>query len=285
MSALKYGLTLAILLLTVAPVAAQTPCPEQAGSAFQVLFDDARALNVTGYRVWIDGVQVGPDLLPSALVGGTVTVPTTPAGGTHVLEASAFGPGGEARSAPCTFTISTAPPPPPPPQGTTAGSTTIGSQTDTNASGFLNGSRIVLTGSLAVTSMAVHVGSVDALAANRLYALAIYTDVAGQPGMLVLASAAGTLVANAWNTVPLVVSLPAGVYWLMFATNGTTPDVNNLHYTVGTLGASAWSTAVPFGSWPAAFPGDMISDAVYSLYATADAPLVRLTPVNLRITK
>jgi hypothetical protein len=241
-----------------------------------------------GYRLYLDGIRVGLDLPPSALVNGVITVSVpAPALGAHSLVAASFTATQEYRSAPYLFTVETTPPPPPPPpQGTTAGSTTIGSATDTNASGYLNGSRIVTTAPLAVTSMSAHVGSVDALAANRLYGLAIYADAAGRPGTLVAASTAGTLVAESWNTRPLIVSLPAGAYWLMFATNGTNADVNNMHYTSGTLGQSAWSTPLPFGSWPATYPTDTVSNTIYSLYVAADAaPLVRLTPTNVKVVK
>jgi hypothetical protein len=281
-----------LLLLVPSLALAQTPCASpcvvEAGTVVSVQFDDTTGFAYQGYRLYLNDVRVGADLPPSALVGGTVRV-VLPAqvAGTYSLVAASFTSTTEYRSAPYLFTVETSPPPPPPPpQGTTAGGTTIGPETDTNASGFLNGSRVILTGALAITSMSVHVGAVDALASNRLYGLAIYTDVSGQPGTLVASSTAGTLIANSWNTRPLVVVLPAGAYWLMYATNGLTAEVNNAHCGPGVLGQSAWSTPVPFGSWPTAYGVDTISNSVYSLYVAADAaPLIRLTPTNVKIVK
>ncbi len=76
------------------------------------------------------------------------------------------------------------------------------------------------------------------------------------PGSRVAASATGTLVANAWNTLTITAPLLAGTnYWLMFNTNGRTGSVNNMRYNTGAAGQGAYSTgAVPFGTWPATFP-------------------------------
>jgi hypothetical protein len=117
--------------------------------------------------------------------------------------------------------------------------------------------------------MSVYVGNVDALAANRRYQLAIYTNnAAGRPRTLVATSATGTLVANAWNTLAVSASLQANTnYWLMFNTNGRSSSVNNMRYNNGTVGQGASSLRVPFGSWPTLFPSATLDNLVFSLFA------------------
>ena len=115
--------------------------------------------------------------------------------------------------------------------------------------------------------MSVFVGSVGA-APNNSYQVGIYTDAAGAPGTLVARSATGTLVANSLNTIPVAASLAANTpYWLMYNTNGSNVNLNNLKYANGGLGG--WSRgSVAFGTWPASF-GSFASAAVtYSMYAT-----------------
>src|SRR4029077_2061905 len=103
----------------------------------------------------------------------------------------------------------------------TLGLKTIGSLVDSADSNFLNGSKVRTSAAGRIVSMSVYVGNVDALAANRRYQLAIYTNNGGRPGALVATSATGTLVANAWNTLGVSASLQASTnYWLMFNTNG-----------------------------------------------------------------
>ncbi len=169
----------------------------------------------------------------------------------------------------------------------TLGSTTIGTGLDSSDSNFLNGSKVTTTAPGHVSSMSVYVGTVDSLAANRLYQLAIYTDSAGRPGALVAASASGTLVANAWNTLPVSASLLGSAnYWLMFNTNGRTGTVNNMRYNTGAAGQGAYSTSgVTFGTWPATFPAATTSNLVFSLFATlgtdTTAPtVISVTPLN-----
>ena len=118
--------------------------------------------------------------------------------------------------------------------------------------------------------MSVYVGAIDSVVANRQYQLAIYRDNAGRPGTLVAASATGTLLPNAWNTLPINATLLAGTkYWLMFNTNGRTGAVNNMRHDTGAAGQGAYSTAsVPFGTWPAAFPAATTTNFVFSLFAT-----------------
>jgi len=152
----------------------------------------------------------------------------------------------------------------------TLGSTAVGASIDTGDSHFMNGSKVTTTAAGHLSSMSVYVGAIDSMAANRQYQLAIYTDNAGRPGTLVAASAAGTLAANAWNTLPVSASVQGSTsYWLMFNTNGRTGAVNNMRYNSGAAGQGGYSTgSVPYGTWPAAFPAATLSNFVYSLFAT-----------------
>jgi hypothetical protein len=154
--------------------------------------------------------------------------------------------------------------------GATVGLTTIGSFLDSSDSSYLNGSKVTTTDGGQISSMSVYVGAIDSIVANRQYQLAVYTDNAGRPGTLIAASASGTLVANAWNTLPVSAALTGSTnYWLMFNTNGRTGTVNNMRYNSGAAGQGAYSTgSVTFGTWPATFPAATITNLKFSLFAT-----------------
>ncbi len=146
----------------------------------------------------------------------------------------------------------------------------------------MNGSRFV-TGAAggAVSSMSVFVGNVGA-APNNQFQLAIYSDVGGSPGVLLAQSATGSLVGNAWNTLPVSATLSANTaYWLVYNTNGSNPNLNNMKYASG--GQGGWSNgAVTFGSWPASFGSAAAASITFSIFATYDTgpvpdPSVALT--------
>jgi hypothetical protein len=150
------------------------------------------------------------------------------------------------------------------------GLTAVGSILDTRDSNYLNGSRVLTSSGGQIASMSVHVGGVDAGSRYRKYQMAVYTDSGGRPGTLVAKTGTGRLVANAWNTLTISVSLQSNTpYWLMFNTNGRDAAVNNMRYNKGSVGQGAYSSSpVTFGTWPSNFPATTITDAVYSLYAT-----------------
>lgn len=64
-------------------------------------------VGTTGYRVYVDNVQVGPDVPVSALVNGEIRmpVPGIATGGAHTLEAAAFNANGERRSTPLSLFV------------------------------------------------------------------------------------------------------------------------------------------------------------------------------------
>jgi hypothetical protein len=149
------------------------------------------------------------------------------------------------------------------------GLTTVGNTLDSGDSNSLSGSLVTTSAGGQITSMSVYVGPIDSSTANRRYQVAIYTNNAGRPGTLVAASATGTLVANAWNTMAISASLsPSTSYWLAYNTNGRTGNVNDMYYNRAAAGQGFYSTApFSFGSWPATFPAATMTDARYSLFA------------------
>jgi len=117
--------------------------------------------------------------------------------------------------------------------GGTVGSTTVGTTTDFGDPANINGSRFV-TGRDAgwVTSMSVHVGAPIDVPPYDQFEVAIYEDHRGAPGRLLARSARGTLMPNAWNSVPVSLVLhPLTPYWFMYNTNGSSDHVNNLTMT------------------------------------------------------
>jgi len=151
----------------------------------------------------------------------------------------------------------------------TLGNAHVGAHQDLADANYMVGSQVT-TGpqGARVTSLSAYVGAIDPTPAHDQYQVALYTDSGGAPGTLVAASASATLVANAWNTVPLAATLaPNTAYWLVYNTNGSTDQYNNLAYDAG--GSGAYSLASqPFGAWPAAFGASATIPYAYSLYAT-----------------
>ncbi len=117
--------------------------------------------------------------------------------------------------------------------GQTVGWTTVGTAVDYGDPQNINGSRFV-TGSSAgrVTSASVHVAGPVDRSPHDQFELAIYADDRGAPGRLLGHSAPATLTADAWNAVPIDVTLaPLTPYWLMYNTNGSSDRVNNVTLT------------------------------------------------------
>jgi hypothetical protein len=107
-SCLRVAPVLLCALLLASPVAAQTVCPNPctlvAGTPYGVMADHD-GVNTTGYRVLVDGAQVGADLPFSALAGGVVTSATltVPARGSHTIQLAAFNPDWSIASDPLSF--------------------------------------------------------------------------------------------------------------------------------------------------------------------------------------
>jgi Domain of unknown function (DUF1929)/Bacterial Ig domain/Putative Ig domain len=172
-------------------------------------------------------------------------------------------------------------------QASTLGLSSIGSLLDSGSSNNINGSKITTSNAVNLTSMSVYVKTIDSSTANRSFQLAIYTNSGNVPGTLVASSATGTLVASSWNTLPISASLQANTsYWLMYNTNGRTDNVNDMSYNVGSGGMGAYKAgSVTFGSWPSAFGTAVLTNAVYSLYASSNSgPVGDTTPPTVSIT-
>ncbi len=145
----------------------------------------------------------------------------------------------------------------------------VGSSQDTGDSNYMTGSQVTVGAQpVTVTALSAYVGAVDPTAANRRYSVAIYSDSNGAPGSLVATSAAGTLTANAWNTLAVNATLAANTsYWLMYNANGSSANYDNLAYDTAATNVGAWAPQ-SFGAWPASFNGATVTNQRYSLYAT-----------------
>ncbi|MFE6867586.1 Ig-like domain-containing protein [Kitasatospora sp. NPDC057692] len=214
------------------------------------------------------GAAVAGTVGYDAAAAGVVFTPAAPLALTTGYTATVQGVrdlAGNALAAPYTFSFTTGGAEP-----RTIGNPAVGSLIDDTDSNHLNGSRVT-TGAapVALTALSVHVGPVSAAPDNQ-YQLAVYTDAGGSPGTLVARTGTGTLTANAWNSLPVDLTLSAGTsYWFVYNSNGASSTVNNMHYSTGATGQGAYSnTVVPFGTWPADF-GPAVKDAFrYSLYGT-----------------
>jgi hypothetical protein len=150
----------------------------------------------------------------------------------------------------------------------TLGNTAVGTQTDSEDSNNLNGSRFITGASGGtVTSISVNVGAVGTAPSNQ-FQVAIYSDAGNLPSARIANSASGTLVANSWNTVPISATLAANTaYWLVYNANGSNTTRNNMKYSVG--GTTAFkNSSVTFGTWPATFGPATAVNATFSIYAT-----------------
>ncbi|MEK2493120.1 Ig-like domain-containing protein [Kitasatospora purpeofusca] len=219
-------------------------------------------------RATAGGAAVAGSVAHDAAANGVVFTPSAPLALTTGYTATVQGVrdrSGNVLAAPYTVSFTTGGAEP-----RTIGNTAVGSLIDDTDSNHLNGSRVT-TGAdpAALTALSVHVGPIAAAPNNR-YQLAVYTDAGGSPGTLVAATGSGTLTANAWNSLPVNLTLSANTsYWFVYNTNGTSTTVNNMNYSTGTAGQGAYSnTVVPFGTWPADF-GPAVKDSFrYSLYGT-----------------
>src|SRR5450631_1284633 len=195
---------------------------------------------------------------PSSTTTSTTTSPSSTTTSTTTSPSSTTT---STTTSPSSTTTSTTPPS----STITIGTTAVGSSTDTGDGGSITCNRYGATGSGAVSSMSVSVGTVDP--SSKGYSLAIYGDASSNPSSL-LGSATGTLTANSWNT--LSVSAPVtsgGYYWLCYNSSTSNSAYNNVRYTSGSTPAIYKAQA--YGTWPSTFGtvGSRWTDS-YSIYAT-----------------
>jgi hypothetical protein len=148
------------------------------------------------------------------------------------------------------------------------GRNTIGANSDTNNRNYLSATRVVSGHSGTSNAILVYVRQVDTNSAYRQFQMAIYADDNLTPGILLGASAASVLRSDAWNSIPLAVSVNAGAaYWLAYNTDATNEAVNNFATDSVPGSKSVW-VKWPFGTYPHQFPGvlDGENTDLYSMY-------------------
>jgi hypothetical protein len=132
----------------------------------------------------------------------------------------------------------------------------------------MNGTKVTTTNAGYLSSISVYIGATVGTTPNNQFQCGIYSDSSGNPGSLIASSASGTLTANAWNTVAVQAPLAASTsYWLVYNTNGTASNQNNLKYNSGGTSASV-SATVAFGTWPGTFGAYNAAGATFSIYGT-----------------
>ena len=171
------------------------------------------------------------------------------------------------------------------PTGPTLGKTNVGAQLDSGNSNNMTGSQVTVGSTPAVVaSLSVHVGVVD-VSPNNQYSMAIYTNLAGQPSGLLAQTPTGTLSANSWNTLTLSVPVTLNSntsYWLLYNSNGTSSNVNNMQFDNASSNIGVFKTQT-FGSWPNTLSGGTTGAWSYSIYATlasssSPSPTPSITP-------
>lgn len=219
-------------------------------------FTGSVGLNATGLPAGVTATFNPTTVSPGSGSTLSVSVGSAVAPGTYQLTVTGAS-GSLTHSQAITLTV-TSPP-------AILGYNQIGALLDNGDMNYMNGSRYV-TGpnAMTITTIAVYMKTVQPAPDNQ-FQVAIYTDVAGQPGTLVASSTSGTLVPNSWNTRPVSATLTANTaYWLMYNTNGD----NNVSYDTGTSGDGSWSFAEqPFGTWPGTFGPAAISNLKISICA------------------
>jgi pectate lyase len=136
----------------------------------------------------------------------------------------------------------------------TLGNTSSTGSTNVGNANYITTSRFTMPahrGSL--ESISVFIADSVSPAPNNRYSMAVYRDDAGAPGALVATTSQGTLLASAWNTLPITGDLAANAsYWLAYTTNAATRTANNLRTSAGQVGQFAWRPQT-FGTWPSTF--------------------------------
>lgn len=99
-------LVLAVLLALSSVAIAQDIQALEVGKTYRLAADHS-GVNVTAFRVYVDGVKVGEDLPASALTAGVVTTSDLPGltAGAHSLQLAAVNGDREAKSAPLAVTV------------------------------------------------------------------------------------------------------------------------------------------------------------------------------------
>ncbi len=158
------------------------------------------------------------------------------------------------------------------PSGTpNMGTTTQGSLTDSGDSNFMNSMKVTAGATGTVTTLYANVGTTVGSSPNNQAQMAIFSNLAGEPGTL-LASSSSTTIASGWNAFTLTspLSVTSGtIYWIAYNTNGTASNQNDLRYE--STGGVVRYAAQTFGTWPSSFGGATSSAFNFSMYAVIQA--------------
>jgi hypothetical protein len=151
------------------------------------------------------------------------------------------------------------------------GYTTVGGSIDSANRNFMSATKFTAGATGTVNTIYAYIESQISASPNNKGQAAIYADNgSGSPGAI-LGSSTGdtTLTGAAWNAFPITsVSVTSGtVYWLVYNTNATSDDDNNLHYDAGGVDQYKWNNQT-YGTWPGSYgTPDGDSDNQGSIYA------------------
>ncbi len=158
------------------------------------------------------------------------------------------------------------------PSGTpNMGTTTVGSQTDSADSNFMNAMRVTAGATGTLSTLYANVGATIGSSPNNQGQMAIYSSTGGEPDAL-LGSSSSTTLSSGWNAFTLTspVSITSGTtYWITYNTNGTAAAQNDLR--TETSGGVSRYKAQTFGTWPSTFGGTTSSAYNFSMYGVITA--------------
>jgi hypothetical protein len=225
-------------------------------------------VGIAAVQFQLDGQSLGAAVTATPYATTWNTAGTT--NGTHVLTAVARdGAGNTTTSAAVSVDVSNA-------TGVTKtlGYTAVAATTDSGAANYITAWSFAMPNeSGTATSLSIYISAPVSAAPNNLFQVAIYSDVNGLPGALVVSTPSQAIVPNAWNTVPLTAVLqPNAKYWLAYNTNGASSAANNIRLDPGTAGQMRWR-AQSFGTWPSTLGAPNGAAAMKSsIYVTYKVP-------------
>ena len=148
------------------------------------------------------------------------------------------------------------------------GRTSAAGYNDGSDSGYLNGTRVVLSQAGSLESLSVYVG---ATSGTGRVALALYTDTSGAPGARIAVTSA-SIAQPGWNSLATLTSpqIAAAAYWVVAQTDD--PGTVYRMTTDLTAGAAAGWAPHSFGHFPASVSGWVsVSGESFSMYGTVVA--------------
>lgn len=184
------------------------------GGAVQLTANASDNVSVTGVQFKVDGANIGNEVVnaPYATTWDTTTVSNT----THVLTATARDASGNITTATSTVMVNNVS------GGVIFGVQTIQSAFDTNDAGSAEAFKYTATASGAAGAVKIYLsGSSQATSLK----IGLYSNNGSHPGSLLASGNTTTLIAGAWNTIPLTTNptLTSGTaYWIGILGSGGT---------------------------------------------------------------